>query len=93
MCTVLLPPSDNPIAVNKYIIIIIIIISPSSSSSLKVYRKAFSKDVECESVEWICLAQDQIILPTILTYLWIKYEYTVNISLLRPYLPSSELPF
>jgi hypothetical protein len=26
MCTVLLPPGGNPIAVNKYIIIIIIII-------------------------------------------------------------------
>ena len=25
MCTVLLPPGDNPIAVNKYIIIIIIL--------------------------------------------------------------------
>jgi hypothetical protein len=27
MCTVLLPPGDNPIAANKYIIIIIIIIN------------------------------------------------------------------
>jgi hypothetical protein len=30
VCKCVLPPGDNPIAVNKYIIIIIIIITPSS---------------------------------------------------------------
>jgi hypothetical protein len=45
----------------------------SSASSLKARAKAFTKDVGCESVEWIYLAQDQIMLLTSLTHLWVKY--------------------
>ena len=63
MCTVLLPPGDNPIAVDKYINISILGRSvrtmKENAEALKVAGKEIGLEVNADKTKYMIMSQDQ----------------------------------